>query len=257
MGMSFLFLDRIQSECYSIFMAKLADIQRWLEGTLGGDAPRANSLIKTVRQSGLFTTSGKGRHAPKMISSDYATAICAALVTDPPTAAPAAIAQLLNANFSYLEVTRADGCEPVLYNETIQGSDCDEYGNRILPLFYEGVPKTVLAALCQIADHYRRTGRAGVSEFDGVDLEIDGDAWIDIYLNGLDYGLEYDEEGLDTGWTENKRQTEYNWRFRYYTKRRGKVRCGRAIRVRLSCEALYGVADLAYSPDASVEGATT
>lgn len=230
-------------------MAKLSEIQKWLEGTLGGDAPRANSLIKTVRQSGMFTTSGKGRHAPQMVSTDYATAICAALVTDPPTAAPATIAQLLSASFSYLEVTRADDGDPVLYNDTIQWSTKDEYGNRVLPKFFVNVPKTVSAALCRIADEYRKTGRDGMSFYDCVELWVDGDAWVDIHLNGLDFGTV--DEGAD--WTKNKKQSEYNWRFRYHTQRHGKTRSGRAIMVRLDSQALYGLAELAHAPEQSGE----
>jgi hypothetical protein len=239
------FLTRRHRNGIPFLMAKLSDIQKWLERSLGGDAPRANSLIKTVRQSGMFTTSGKGRHAPQMVNTDYATAICTALVTDPPTAAPSTIAQLLSANFIYMEVTRADGGDPVLYDDTIQWSDKDEYGNRILPKFFVDVPKTVSAALCRIADEYRKSGRDSVAFHDCVKLSVDGDAWVDIHLNGLDFGTV--DEGA--GWTENKRQTEYNWRFRYHTRRHDKTRSGRAIMVRLDSQALYGLADLAHASE--------
>jgi hypothetical protein len=109
-----------------------------------------------------------------MENHDFATAICAALVSDAPTVAPVTIAQLLNARFSENIVTRADGGETVSYNNSITAIDTDEYGNRVLPDCFPVTPQNLSQALQSLADWYAICGEEGVSVYDRIELTTGG-----------------------------------------------------------------------------------
>lgn len=117
-------------------MAKLADLQQWLEGVEGGNAPRAYSLVKLARGAGLFTTGGRGRGAPEMTPNDFANIVLLALSDATPNDAPERVKALGDLPLHIFAF------DPEGNDIEVEGHHVDEHYRDMLPGFMSAAPKT-------------------------------------------------------------------------------------------------------------------
>ncbi len=113
-------------------MGTIRDARDWLTDTLGGDAPRANSMLKVGQTKGLLTSWGRKPVSARLVLTDFAALICMALMTEGPTKAPEVVDRLWGLPLSLLTVDPGDGTERQIKPERAATMD-EELGPLLAP----------------------------------------------------------------------------------------------------------------------------
>lgn len=157
-------------------MTTLRDLSGWIEHTLGGDAPRVNSLVKLVRGEGLFSSGGRGRNAPSMRPSDFATAIACSLTTAVPTKAAAEVQAILGLKRAKISIDYCDGYGFVGHDhgDEMHGSaDVDLFRDNERPPELPTFPLTLRGVLEMWTEHFMEHSSDGVSLYDKIVLRTE------------------------------------------------------------------------------------
>lgn len=226
-------------------MATLRDLSDWIESTLGGDAPRVNSLVKLVRGDGLFSSGGRGRNATRMAPQDFATAIVCALTTAAPTKAAEEVRALLALKTFSVSVDPGD--DGYFRDFTVWGDNdelpaTDEHGNRMLPPELANCPATLAEALAMWAEHFTANPATSVMDLDEISLRVTAESRVELRL--------FNPKWQNRGWgTEEGDYQAYAWKLRFEAEGVNYDPMRREIVTKLSAHALRALAELAGGAD--------
>jgi hypothetical protein len=132
-------------------VAKLTDLKRIVYDLCGGNESRANSLVKIARQEGLFTTGGRGKSAPDMRPSDFATALILGAVLTPPTKVGGVVRDILTSNLLQVVTVRKGNVKvitPDMEAADLLLAQFEIIAGRSLKL--ESVPRSLVGLLIEI-----------------------------------------------------------------------------------------------------------
>ncbi|MFD1341446.1 hypothetical protein [Litorisediminicola beolgyonensis] len=226
-------------------MATLRDLSDWIEGTLGGDAPRVNSLVKLVRREGLFSSGGRGRNATRMAPQDFATAIVCALTTAAPTKAAEEVRRILALRTFSVSVDPGDGGgfrDFSVWGESRKLPATDPDGNRMLPPELADCPATLGDALAMWAEHFAENPASGVMDWDEISLRIACAPQVELQLFNPDW--------QNHRWgTEEGDYRAYAWKLRFEAEGLNYDPMLRETVTKLSAHVLRALADLAGAAD--------
>lgn len=226
-------------------MATLRDLSDWIESTLGGDAPRVNSLVKLVRGDGLFSSGGRGRNATRMAPRDFATAIVCALTTAAPTKAAEEVRSILDLRTFSVSVDPGDGGdfrEFTVWGDSGELPATDANGNCMLPPELADCPATLADALAMWTEHFAENPVTGVMDWDEISLRVTAESRVELLL--------FNPEWQNRGWgTEEGDYQAYAWKLRFEAEGMNYDPMRREIVTKLSAHALRALAELAGGGD--------
>ncbi|MFN7269647.1 MAG: hypothetical protein ACK5UA_11775 [Cereibacter sp.] len=185
-----------------IFMQTVREGHKWLTKALGGDAPRANSLLKVGQTTGLLTTLGRGRGSPWLTLTDFAALVGMALMTEGPTKAPQAVGRLWGLSLASITVDPGDGLDRTItsyaaYRDQLDPILSPYFG--MMGILHFNVVDNLIGALTSLFTIYAPATDFG--RYDLVTMQEAGDSLsVTITLHGPRYGLQpdgYTGEGDD------------------------------------------------------------
>jgi hypothetical protein len=177
-----------------IAMQTVREGHEWLAKALGGDAPRANSLLKVGQTTGLLTTLGRGRGSPSLMLSDFAALLAMALMTEGPTKAPQVVGRLWGLLLESITVDPGDGLDRTINSFAACRDQLDPllspYFGPMAVLHFNATDN-LIGALTSLFTIYAPASDFG--RYDSVTMQEAGDSLsVTITLHGPRYGVQSD-----------------------------------------------------------------